>query len=335
MQRNGSIEFFRCLLMFLIVFGHSCYYGVLPWTNCYWLVAFILTIRWHVDSFVAISGWFGIKFSWCKVLRLIGIMAFYSMASWLWCGRIDDVNGGWFGGTYLMLMFMAPLINAGVECLMEKSFSIAWSAWLAFAIGMTLNWLPRHAFSGCSPSGGTSHSLLTILFVYVTVRMVSLAKSPALEQRIMRFGIPFAISVVIICTGVHLVSYMCGTQLTWNNVKWITDYNSPATWSIAVMLILFFARKVRIPVCIEKTAAFLAPSMFGVYLLHETTAFGHEIFRVPQSWMVAHSHLPQFMVVLLSAILTFIVCVAIDMLRRLFVYFVRRHLQFDHSILNF
>lgn len=51
-------------------------------------------------------------------------------------------------------MFMAPLINAGVEGLMEKSPAVAWSAWLSFAVGMTLNWMPHHAFSGCAPVGG-------------------------------------------------------------------------------------------------------------------------------------------------------------------------------------
>ena len=97
-----------------------------------------------------------------------------------------------------LLMFMAPLINAGVEGLMEKSPAVAWSAWLSFAVGMTLDWMPHHAFSGCAPVGGTSHSLLTMLFVYVTARMVALAKSPALERRVLHFSIPLALSVVII-----------------------------------------------------------------------------------------------------------------------------------------
>lgn len=210
MQRNGGIEFLRCLLMFLIVFGHSCYYGALPWTKCYWLVALILSIRWHVDSFVAISGWFGIKFRWDKVTRLIGVMVFYSALSWLYSGCFGVVTGGWFGGSYLMLMFLAPLINAGVVGLMEKSSRLAWSAWLAFAAGMTLNWLPHHAFSGCAPTGGGSHTLLTMMFVYVTARMVSLAKSPVLERQVLQYSIPFALSVVII--GGVLFDQLCTWQ---------------------------------------------------------------------------------------------------------------------------
>lgn len=302
--------------MFLIVFGHSCYYGVLPWTKCYWLVALILAIRWHVDSFVAISGWYGIKFRWDKALRLVGIMVFYSGLSWLYSGRVEDVNGGWFGGSYLMLMFMAPLINAGVEGLMEKSPGLAWSAWLAFATGMTLNWLPHHAFSGCAPIGGGSHTLLTMMFVYVTVRMVSLAKSPLLERRILRFGIPLSICVIILGGGYNLIGYLIGIRPTWNTIKWITDYDSPATWGIALVLVVFFVRKVHLPAWLDKTASFLAPSMFGVYLLHETTAFGHEIFRVPQSWMVTHWQLPSGVVILLSAMITFVACVVVDLMRR-------------------
>ena len=185
----------------------------------------------------------------------------------------------------------------------------------AFAVGMTLNWMPHHAFSGCAPVGGTSHSLLAMLFVYVTARMVALAKSLALERRVLHFSIPLALCVVII-GGYNLMGYVCGCSLSWNSVKWITDYNSPATWSIGVMLVVMFVRKVKLPVWIERVAAFFAPSMFGVYLLHDTTSFGHELFRQPQSWMVAHWQLPIGVAILLSAMATFAVCVLVDLMRR-------------------
>lgn len=68
------------------------------------------------------------------------------------------------------------------------------------------------------------------------------------------------------------------------NDMWITDYNSPTTWSVA--------------------------------LPHETTAFGHELFRVPQSWMAAHLNLPALAVIIISAVMTFFLCVAVDLVRR-------------------
>lgn len=74
--------------------------------------------------------------------------------------------------------------------------------------------------------------------------------------------------------------------------------------------------KVQLPDRLDKTGAFLAPSMFGVYLLHETTAFGHELFRVPQRWMAAHLNLPAPVVIIISAVMTFFLCVAVDLVRR-------------------
>ena len=100
------------------------------------------------------------------------------------------------------------------------------------------------------------------------------------------------------------------------NDKWITDYNSPTTWSVALMIVVFFVRKVYLPVRLGTTAAFLALPMFGVYLPHETTAFGHELFRVPQSWMAAHLNLPASAVIIISAVMTFFLCVAVDLVRR-------------------
>lgn len=320
MQRKNSIELLRCLLMMLIVFGHSCYYGALPWTKCYWLMAIILSIRWHVDAFVAISGWFGIKFRWSKVAKLIGVFAFYSCLSWCVKGRIGEVSGGWFGGTYLMLMFMAPLLNAGVECLIKESPRVALLAWSAFAAGMILNWLPHHAFTGCVPNGGGSHTILTLVFVYVTARMVSLAKSPILEQRLLRFCMPLSLGICMFGGGYCLMRHFRGVPLSWDTVKWVTDYNSPAIWLIAIALVVFFVRKVQLPVWLDRVVSFLAPSMFGVYLLHETTVFGHNLFRIPQAWMQAHWNMPAFFVIVISAVFTFCVGVCVDLCRRWMVY---------------
>lgn len=124
-KRNPNIEVFRCLLMFLIVLHHCAYCGYFKKDDSQWLMLILYTgfTMWHVDGFIAISGWFGVRFSWKKFAALWGEMAFYTLLSFFWTWGVGGsfslksliVNGGWFGGTYLMFMFFAPLLNEAIE----------------------------------------------------------------------------------------------------------------------------------------------------------------------------------------------------------------------------
>ncbi len=129
--RDGGIELFRCLLMATIVFHHCCVNG--PFSKeIPTMLFFVLTIP-AVDGFVAISGWYGIKFTLKRFFRLWGVVAFYTMFIYFLslCMRrfgfpvkVEfNVTSEWFAGSYLALMFVAPFINAGVEALSSEKKS--------------------------------------------------------------------------------------------------------------------------------------------------------------------------------------------------------------------
>ena len=127
-SRNPNVEVFRCLSMFLIVLTHAHCHGLWQSSCALWTFFFAL-LTWHVDGFLSISGWFGIKFAWSKVVRMYGIVCFYSLLSIAYgivfhpagYGLKDiKISGGWYGNTYLFLMFLAPFINCGVESLAQK-----------------------------------------------------------------------------------------------------------------------------------------------------------------------------------------------------------------------
>lgn len=79
--RDASIDVFRCILMFLIVLHHSAFHGYWAADTSMWSlpVLFTLMIFWHVDGFLAISGWYGVKFSVKRFMRIFGVVAFYSV----------------------------------------------------------------------------------------------------------------------------------------------------------------------------------------------------------------------------------------------------------------
>lgn len=342
LKRNENIEVLRCLLMGLIVSHHSFVYGVFSSVHSWWTVLFTTLICWHVDAFLSISGWFGIKFSWMKVLRLYGVIIFYSSLSMIYTLAFEEtgfswqnvrITGGWFGNTYLGLLFFAPFLNAGVDYLLSRKGESGGSplrVWGLFAVLITLSWLPSHGMTAMEPGGVDGHSLILFVFVYVTVRLLraTLVDSKYFTMKRLIFGFVGFIGMFLIFGLIDFVSVRMGTGHLVGIGRVFASYDAPHVWVMAICVLLFFIQYIRVPSWLGKIAAFCGPSMFGVYLLHDTTSFGHLIFQQPEAWLATHTGLHPILVVSLAALFTFVVCLSVDLLRRGCVSF------FKHSIKN-
>ena len=139
-ERNQSIELLRLLMMTLIVFGHIIGHsnkeiGDMPSRYLYPLYFY------HVDTFIFISGYYGIKLRWTKFGLLLAKMLIYSLvAVGLTALLSDDIRIGitelvknvypisacdwWFMSQYLFLMLLAPVLNAGMDALDKKHSTI-------------------------------------------------------------------------------------------------------------------------------------------------------------------------------------------------------------------
>lgn len=323
-KRNPNIEVFRCLLMFLIVLHHctDCgYYQHDSSQVLIWLL-FMGATMWLVDGFIAISGWFGIKFSWRKFFDLWGQFAFYTVvgAICIW-GRDGSlkwkdfvVDGGWFGGTYLVLLFFAPLLNESIEAIVTKG--IVKRVWSLMAIGVTLAWAPLHLMTGCFPSHGVAFSLVIFIFIYVTVRFARLSNLHfrwrwfwyavgAYCLALLAFGGGYALSRLI------LHKPFCG----WG-VCLFTTYDAPHVWIMAILMLMFFAERVHVFPWLGHLCSFCAPSMFGVYLFHHGTAFGPLIYQTVEKMMAEDVGMHAVVNVLLAAVVTFVAGLLFDFIRR-------------------
>lgn len=60
MKRNANLDVLRCLAMFLIVLGHVYQHSIFYQTSSVLYFVFIGLTLWHVDAFLALSGWFGV-----------------------------------------------------------------------------------------------------------------------------------------------------------------------------------------------------------------------------------------------------------------------------------
>lgn len=331
-KRDASVELLRCIAMLLICVYHCFRFGIF-WTEQeqWWGSLFFTTlIAWHVDTFVAISGWFGIRFSFKKFLSLYWQILFYSVLSFCYCivtGRPATfaVSGGWFGGTYLMLLMLAPLLNLTVERICERSRYEILLAWGLFAAAIFLHWIPRNLFTAVNPCGlDRGFSIVLFIFIYLTMRLIRL-----LDITIRPFGLIIA---VVSFVGITLVIELakirmgyCGIPISHflNELYW--RFNAPQTLAVSIAMVVIFVKYVKIPGWIGNAACFISPSLFGIYLLHHVTSFGSKIYRVPETILASSTDCHPFFVILICAILTFVLCLCVDLLRR-FVFFLLRKL---------
>ena len=84
-MRDGNVELFRVLLTFGIVWLHSIGFGMPGKEE--WLRSMLLPC---VVGFVFISGWYGVRFSFKKIVRLYGVVGYAiligSLVRCLWQG---------------------------------------------------------------------------------------------------------------------------------------------------------------------------------------------------------------------------------------------------------
>ena len=120
-KRNVNVEVFRVALTFGICLLHTIVFGgyAAPWMQN--------ILSSCVVGFVFISGWFGVKFSWRKLVKLYGIGLYCSFVfailfvafgscevDLLRVGMVAfrRLRTNWFLNAYVVMMILAPFINA-------------------------------------------------------------------------------------------------------------------------------------------------------------------------------------------------------------------------------
>lgn len=304
-ERNTNLDVLRCVAMLCIVLCHVYQHDkAIVQETATRDFLFLNLIRWHVDVFLCLSGWFGMKFSLKKFGKIWGVMAFYSGIS-IAIGRfvLGDatpikIDGGWFGNAYLCLLLIVPFLNAGIEGLLLRGVKLAWMAWFGFAAMITINWISPTAYFGISAWDIHSHTLVNMVYVYFTARIFKLT---GLMEHVRGWHVCVAVIVFV------------GGCLVLGNRR--TDYIAPYTVAMAIAMLALFEKFLKVPAWLGRLCVWISPSMFGVYLLHGPTSFGKYFHRVPLRFLVEHGVSPELAIVI-SAFICFGFCLMLDLFRR-------------------
>lgn len=326
-RSNGGIAVFRCFLMFLIVLHHCCCHSVYVSETVAYLF-FPMTL-FAVDGFVAISGWFSVRFSWMKVAAFVVLACGYgvvlsALSFWFvklgWLPKpVLSWAAGWFTPCYLALMFFSPLINAGIKSLAEQSQKVLLGAWGLMSLAIVMNW----THLGWNVAGLGSHTFVTLLYVYVTLQVLRLC-------HVERCRVGKLWGILALC---GVIQTICGVMIFCRGkdlLKIFNHYGYDAPWVLgtAVCVFLLFERW-QAPRWLVRVCCFLGPSIYSVYLLHDGNLAASTLFiQKPSEWLHLHSVLPDWMTILLFACGVFCVTILIDLVvRRLPLWIIRRYLR--------
>ena len=303
-HRDVHIELYRVLLMFGICWLHCCQQGGRfdETREVYYLM------RPCVVGFVFISGWFGIKLNWRKLVRMLGLGLTCSIISVLlryvtggWCGIVPAfkdvlcafVKGYWFLWAYICLMALSPILNAAIDG-NERTVNVRVIPLMVIIFGWAFlthvpvvkNFIPTTA-------GVTASSCLMMSAVYIVARLVRCYKYD-------RFFHGWKFHAIIILSFV-----VCGIGFS--------HYDS--VFSLVLSIGVFqMIRRIDIPEWFGRTVSFVSPSMFAVYLLHQTV---HGYNFVEQGMLFARRVFDfAFLETFLASIFVWTACVGVDLVRR-------------------
>ena len=305
-QRNPNIELYRCLLTFGIVLLHVVgFYGGGK-------IRLSSGLDWCVPGFIFISGYFGMRFSWKKLLKIYGVALWCYPVSALMC-QIVDGSGlcitailktayesflwNWFVHAYVGLMLLAPLVDGALVRVRESGRlkdAALLLPFLIFVFGWSFlsDFNCTHKFIPLAPSC----SVLTLLGVYAVARIFRFCK---LENRISTLD-----GLILFAVSLSLAFLKIG------------KFNSIIALAITIGSFVVFLR-MKLPRSFGRFVLVLAPSMFSVFLMHAIPWVLHSV----KEWVggLMANGLPLYVSFVALALVVFVAGVLLDLPRRVLV----------------
>ena len=288
--------------MFGICLLHSVMQGGHP---CRWLGNLLLPC---VCGFVFVSGWFGIRFSMKKILKLYGVGLYAACV----CATVPIVQTGdfvllgylelvaklwknfWFLHAYVVMMCFAPAINFVLEkCGKREAIGL-----LAPVLGFTFVWswgmnIPLIGRLFPYTNGLGAFSGFTLLSTYIVARFCRMyLPNPNMRH-------------TLVCGLIALVGVLVFGG----------DYHSPFSVIIAAVAVYWFAKLPLSSSALTRLLDLIAPSLFSVYLLHSHGRVGFPLIESLQSWLLPY--MPIGCAYIFTAIAVFSTCIILDVPRRL------------------
>lgn len=267
--RNASFELLRIICMFMIVFYHifDKAFGTIVENSASYRT---LLIPMHIPvvCFVLISGYFGIKFSFRKVISFFAQILFYNVLLYVLCSIITEsftINelllsflplahnqDLWFIRTYMILLLITPIINKYIETTPPNQFKImcAILAFITIYLGIKSD----------DPSLNGGKNVVNFIFIYFLGH--GIREKIFFPNFSLSFWMIMYFAFNIILCSIYYLSFGHGLSNTIYHWGW--GYNSPL---LIINAMLFFMIFVNLKINSAKITK-IAKSVFAIYLIH-------------------------------------------------------------------
>ncbi len=332
-ERNMGIDALRILSMLMITGLHLMGHGGILRANAagtgnYYAVWFLEIMCYcAVNCYALISGYVGIKAKF-KITNLIVLWLQVSLYSFLISAGFYFFKPGggvtpeqlfrsllpitaplktyWYFTCYVILFFFIPAFNAMINTLSKRRAGAVVGALLfltCFAFPLF-----KTGWFGTAPADvfglANGYSVVWLAVLYLTGAYIS--KYKILEN------IPkwFSVIIYIVAINITFTVYMFG-----KGGGALVSYISPTIFISALALLLLFKNlKLR---WAKPVIKFLAPTTFGVYLIHENPYMRNQFITGKTATLANNNPAVTILIILGSMILIYTVCSLIDYLRHL------------------
>ena len=287
-QRQANIELLRIIAMFMIIMIHAnC--GAISWpTTDEMLTSPLSTFSRYlfesigivsVNVFILISGWFTITVNKLKTLSFVYQVLFFNIGIYILfvatglerislsgiSGSILNTGWDWFIKAYIVLMILAPVLNAFLkddEEIVHRNVVMYF-----FLFSFVYGWIGGARRFFVAGYGPLSFIGLYLLSNYINKVKRGIYIPPHYINKLVNFNKYYYLISFILCT---LALSIAASALTYigkaEYVQVFYAYSNPLIIISAASLFLFFEN---ITIKQSKLISFLAASSFTVYLFHD------------------------------------------------------------------
>lgn len=271
---------------------------------------FCLFITFHVDLFVLITGYFGVKNPKSGIIKTLSLCIFYAIilnllsyiAQGYFC--VEEVllpishTQWWFLRVYIILILIAPVIESYI---IKSQKHLYYLLAISFFVNVILGFLwHTENFYG---HGNDVGNFIFMYLIGVWLRS---------DDKIVLY---FEKRISLILTSIVICCFLRYKVQPFDFVKW-TDYNSPLNILMAVSVFCLFLR-IKIHSCWSGIILFFSTSAVSVYLITDHEGFRNAIIPCFSDVIIKYNDnvALQLLFVLIFIISIFIICCIFDKIR--------------------
>ena len=316
-ERDSNFELCRLVCMLYIVIYHLIIHVPAVYESTFWGRPLRTLCHIGVVVFVMISGYFGIKRKWKRLLSLALSVSFYNalgiLIATLFLNQQFEIKsllsivfpisqgGYWFITSYAVLYMVAPYINIVLEKLENRDFLI-----LLMVLAVVV-WYGGGIWGNAI---GHGRGIMAFVFSYSIGYYIRKFYSREGQPFIYWGGQYLGVSAIIFACVAFLpgilskgINYLC------------FGYNEIGLYIMSVLFLLMF-QSIKIK---SKIINWSATSVLGIYLLHENKKIGSLVIypiyenvfsNIGNQWMCLVAHI-------LFAMQVLVCCIFIDKIRRI------------------